>query len=53
MLLLERYLANRDRIHAVNNSTYPMEDFNFTNLREAAGYARRGSNSAVLNRIEY
>jgi replication fork clamp-binding protein CrfC len=30
-----------------------MEQFNFTNLKEAAGYARRGSNSAVLKRIEY
>ena len=30
-----------------------MEQFNFSNLKEAAGYARRGSNSAVLKRIEY
>ncbi len=27
--------------------------FDFSNLQEAAGYARRGSNSAVLKRIEY
>jgi len=53
MLLLEGYLANRDRINTVNNATYSMEQFNFSNLKEAAGYARRGSNSAVLNRIEY
>ncbi len=52
-LLLEGFVANRDRIHTVNNATYSMEQFNFTNLKEAAGYARRGSNSAVLKRIEY
>ncbi|MBN3897426.1 MAG: dynamin-like GTPase family protein [Nostoc sp. NOS(2021)] len=53
MLLLEGYIANRDRINTVNNATYSMEQFNFFNLKEAAGYARRGSNSAVLKRIEY
>ncbi|MDZ8083897.1 MAG: dynamin-like GTPase family protein [Nostoc sp. DcaGUA01] len=53
ILLLEGYLANRDRINTVNNATYSMEQFNFSNLKEAAGYARRGSNSAVLKRIEY
>jgi replication fork clamp-binding protein CrfC len=30
-----------------------MEQFNFSNLKEAGCYARRGSNSAVLKRIEY
>ncbi|MFS0513665.1 dynamin family protein [Nostoc sp. UIC 10607] len=53
MLLLEGYIANSDRINTVNNATYSMEQFNFSNLKEAAGYARRGSNSAVLKRIEY
>ncbi|MEP0745821.1 dynamin-like GTPase family protein [Trichocoleus sp. AS-A1] len=53
MLLLEGFVANRDRINTVNNATYSMEQFNFSNLKEAAGYARRGSNSAVLKRIEY
>ncbi|WP_016950383.1 dynamin-like GTPase family protein [Anabaena sp. PCC 7108] len=53
ILLLEGYITNRDRIKTVNNATYSMEQFNFTNLKEAAGYARRGSNSAVLKRIEY
>jgi len=53
MLLLEGYVANRDRIHTVTNATYSMEQFNFSNLKEAAGYARRGSNSAVLKQIEY
>ncbi|MHC5742086.1 MAG: dynamin family protein [Nostoc sp.] len=53
MLLLEGYMANRDRIYTVTNATYSMEQFNFSNLKEAAGYARRGSNSAVLKRIEY
>ncbi|MBV9386379.1 MAG: dynamin-like GTPase family protein [Chroococcidiopsidaceae cyanobacterium CP_BM_ER_R8_30] len=52
-LLLEGFVANRERIHTVNNATYSMEQFNFSNLKEAAGYARRGSNSAVLKRIEY
>ncbi|MDZ8134729.1 MAG: dynamin-like GTPase family protein [Nostoc sp. DedQUE04] len=53
MLLLEGYIANSDRISTVTNATYSMEQFNFSNLKEAAGYARRGSNSAVLKRIEY
>ncbi|MEH2305097.1 dynamin-like GTPase family protein [Nostoc sp.] len=53
MLLVEGYMANRDRINTVNNAIYSMEQFNFSNLKEAAGYARRGSNSAVLKRIEY
>ncbi len=53
MLLLEGYTKNGSSIHPHNNATYSMEAFNFTNLKEAAGYARRGSNSAVLKRIEY
>jgi len=53
ILLLEGYTANRDRIHTINNATYSMEQFHFNNLKEAASYARRGSNSAVLKRIEY
>ena len=53
ILLLEGYTANRNRIETVNNATYSMEQFNFSNLQEAASYARRGSNSAVLKRIDY
>ncbi|MBD2496032.1 dynamin-like GTPase family protein [Nostoc sp. FACHB-280] len=53
ILLLAGYETNREHIHTVNNATYSMETFNFSNLKEAAGYARRGSNSAVLKRIEY
>ncbi|MCM0593310.1 MAG: dynamin family protein [Gloeotrichia echinulata DVL01] len=53
ILLIEGYVANRQHIHTVNNAIYSMEQFNFSNLKEAAGYARRGSNSAVLKRIEY
>jgi replication fork clamp-binding protein CrfC len=53
MLLLEGFQANRDRIHTLENATYSMEQFNFSNLKEAASYARRGSNSAVLKRVEY
>ncbi len=52
-LLLEGFVTNRDRINTITNATYSMEQFNFSNLKEAAGYARRGSNSAVLKRIEY
>ncbi len=52
-LLLEGFVSNRDRIHTITPATYSMEQFNFSNLKEAAGYARRGSNSAVLKRIEY
>ncbi|WP_009633275.1 dynamin-like GTPase family protein [Synechocystis sp. PCC 7509] len=53
ILLLEGFETNRDRIHSLNNATYSMEQFNFANLKEAASFARRGSNSAVLKRIEY
>ncbi len=53
ILLLSGYVANRQHIHTINNAIYSMEEFNFNNLKEAAGYARRGSNSAVLKRIEY
>lgn len=53
ILLLQGYEANRQHIHTINNATYSMEQFNFSNLQEAAGYARRGSNSAVLKQIEY
>ena len=52
-LLLDGYVANQEKIHSISNATYSMEEFNFSKLKEAAGYARRGSNSAVLKRIEY
>jgi replication fork clamp-binding protein CrfC len=52
-LLLDGFITNRDRIDAISNATYSMEQFNFSNLTEAASYARRGSNSAVLKRLEY
>jgi replication fork clamp-binding protein CrfC len=52
-LLIEGYGQNRERIHPHNNATYSMEQFNFSNLTEAANYARRGSSSAVLKRLEY
>lgn len=51
--LLVGFGENRKRINTINNATYSMEQFDFSNLKEAAGYARRGSNSAVLKRIEY
>jgi len=53
IFLLQGYEANRQHIHTINNATYSMEHFNFSNLKEAAGYGRRGSNSAVLKQIEY
>ncbi|HAO12471.1 MAG TPA: dynamin family protein, partial [Planktothrix sp. UBA8407] len=52
-LLIKGFTENRDRIQTLNNATYSMEQFNFSNLKESASYARRGSNSAVLKRIEY
>lgn len=52
-LLVDGFEANKERINPLNNATYSMEQFDFTNLKEAAGYARRGSNSAVLKRVEY
>ena len=53
MFLIEGFVANRSSIQTKENATYPMEDFNFENLQQAAEYARRGRNSAVLKRIEY
>ncbi|GFE70113.1 dynamin-like GTPase family protein [Chroococcus sp. FPU101] len=52
-LLVDGFIQNRDRIHPVHHATYSMEQFNFSNLTEAANYAKRGSNSAVLKRLEY
>lgn len=51
--LLEGFTTNRNNISATSNNTFSMERFNFSNLQEAASYARRGGNSAVLKRIEY
>lgn len=52
-LLIAGFEANRSRIHTLQNATYAMEAFNFSNLQEAASYARRGSNSAVLKKLAY
>jgi len=52
-LLLTGYQNNQQWIGVHENNTYPMRDFNFDNLTEAASYARRGSNSAILKRLEY
>jgi replication fork clamp-binding protein CrfC len=52
-LLLQGYQNNRDRIDSKRHNTYSMEEFNFSNLAEAASYARQGSNSAVLAKVEY
>nr|OEJ79028.1 hypothetical protein A5482_11675 [Cyanobacterium sp. IPPAS B-1200] len=52
-LLLSGFEANREKIRTIENATYSMEQFNFSNLSEAASYARRGKNSAVLKRLDY
>ncbi len=52
-LLLEGFEKNYQHIHATQNNCYSMQQFNFANLQEAASYAKRGSNSAVLKRIKY
>lgn len=53
MLLAEGFESNKDKIKPHDNATYSMEQFNFNNLAEAASYARRGKNSAVLKRLDY
>ena len=52
-LLLQGFVVNRNCIDPHRHNTYSMEEFNFSNLSEAATYARRGSNSAVLTKVEY
>ncbi len=52
-LLLEGFEKNNQHIHATQNNCYSMQQFNFANLQEAASYAKRGNNSAVLKRINY
>ncbi|ELR96450.1 dynamin-like GTPase family protein [Gloeocapsa sp. PCC 73106] len=52
-LLIEGFVQNRDRLHPHQHTTYSMEQLNFGNLSEAATYARRGSNSAILKGLEY
>jgi replication fork clamp-binding protein CrfC len=51
--LLQGWLDNQAHIAPKDNRTMAMEEFNFANLQEAANYARRGTNSAVLKRVEY
>lgn len=53
LLLLEGYQHNTNYLHSSQNLTYSMEQLNFGNLNEAASYARRGSNSAILKKLEY
>ncbi len=52
-LLLEGFQVNRERIHPTENRTFSMQQFNISNLEEAARYARRSNNSAVLRTIHY
>jgi len=51
--LLAGFIHNRERIHTQHNNIFSMDQFNFANIQEAASFARRGINSAVLKRIEY
>jgi replication fork clamp-binding protein CrfC len=52
-LLLQGFNDNQKYIDKTANRTLSMEQFDFKNLQEAASYARRGSNSAVLRKVEY
>jgi replication fork clamp-binding protein CrfC len=51
--LIQGFQANQAHIDRQHNRTVSMEQLQFSSLQEAAGYARRGINSAVLKRIEY
>lgn len=51
--LLQGYSDNQRHIDVIENTVLSMEQLNFSTLYEAAGYARRGSNSAVLKRVDY
>lgn len=53
ILLLQGWVDNCARILADRNNSVTMAEFNFQNLQEAADFARRGKNSAVLKQIEY
>ena len=52
-LLIEGFQQNRVRIYPTENGVFSMEQLNLGNLKEAASFARRGANSAVLRKIEY
>lgn len=51
--LITGFLANRERIHPTDHQIFSMDQLNLTNLKDAAAYARRSANSAVLKKIEY
>ncbi len=52
-LLLRGFRENQQYIDPTSNRTLSMAQFNFQSLQEAASYARRGSNSSVLRKVEY
>ena len=52
LALLEGFEDNRKHIDSSNNKTYGMEELNLSN-KKAHDYASRGTNSAVLKRINY
>lgn len=51
--LLQGFADNQAHIAETTNQVLSMEEINFSSLQEAASYARRGSNSAVLRRVDY
>jgi replication fork clamp-binding protein CrfC len=51
--LLQGFQDNRQHIEPAGNTTLSMEQIHCGSLHEAASYVRRGSNSAVLKRVEY
>ena len=53
ILLLQGWVDNQAHISVHQNNSVTMAEFNFSNLQEAADFARRGKNSAVLKKIEY
>ncbi|MDE5073378.1 MAG: dynamin family protein, partial [Trichodesmium sp. St5_bin8] len=52
-LLVDGVETNKEYINPIENAIYSMEQFDFSDLKEAASYARRGMNSSVLKRVEY
>jgi replication fork clamp-binding protein CrfC len=52
-LLVQGFCDNQKYLDKTTNRILSMEQFDCKNLQEAASYARRGSNSSVLRKVEY
>ncbi|MDR7921900.1 dynamin family protein [Thermosynechococcus sp. HY213] len=52
-LLLQGRQQNAAHIHPTVNNSFSMDGLGFGTIAEASAYARQGSNSAVLKKIEY